>query len=290
MDHDKFGSEVIDLSLAWLEVQTQLRNPLRGVKLSNWPMFSEYMGGLRPREFSILCGATGTGKTSWLANLSANLLTQKIKHLVASVETGYLDFTMRLAEVLLDERIYDDEPKGEQKIIQINSSLEYFTKSNDLKLSVIDNRMSLEHLLQKLTYAHEKLGCRVALLDNLNFFLEITKSSDTIVEMDRVIHEIIMFCKRIDMHVVLVMHPKKTESGRVLSEFDIKGSSTAVQEAQNVFLFNRLDKQTIDSVGGNKYWRELKLAKVRRRGKSTGARILFDGSSPTYKEMGVLNE
>jgi hypothetical protein len=97
-----------------------------------------------------------------------------------------------------------------------------------------------------------------------------------------------MFCKRIDMHVIMVMHPKKTDNGRVESEFDIKGSSTAVQEAHNVFLFNRpsLEDQKIGFDRQNH--RELKIAKMRRRGKYVGRRLMFKNNNTAYIEQELL--
>lgn len=233
-------------------------------------------------EFTILCGATGTGKTALLANISASLLCQKVPHFVASVETGYADFVRRVVSALLDFDINDGSVYSRKQTDEWTAQVYNLFTEKILNLSVIDNRMSMAFLIQKLKYANEMQGCKIALLDNINFFLDVKSAENTLIEMDRAVHELVMFCKRVKMHLILVMHPKKTDSGRVLSEFDIKGSSTAVQEAHNVFLFNRLEK--IDT-REKLFQRELKAAKLRRRGKYAGVTLLFDGATPSYREI-----
>src|SRR5687768_10587107 len=90
--------------VAW-QAYEELEKPFPSFRINLWPHFTEVTGGLRTREFSILCGATGTGKTTFLANMSAQLLTQKVKHFVASVETGDTDFVKRVISALLEEDI-----------------------------------------------------------------------------------------------------------------------------------------------------------------------------------------
>lgn len=161
-----------------------------------------------------------------------------------------------------------------------------------------DNRVPDKQLLGEIKHAVENHGVKIAVLDNLNFFMEVKRASDQILEMDRVIHEAIIFCKQVDVHLIVVMHPKKTESRRVESEFDIKGSSTAVQEAHNVLLFNRPSKEWIEKrvegfpedeqvteVHRQMRFRELKIAKCRRRGIATLRTVWFDCiDGVTYEE------
>jgi replicative DNA helicase len=272
-------------SFWWEEVCAENDAFCPSANFPTWSKFQEYTGGFRPREFSILCGSTGTGKTQFLANISAELLTTNTKHFVASVETGATDFVRRVVSVLLNEDINDGEKIDKKRLDDIGERARMFTYANTLYLSTIDNRMPIEFLIESLIYASQELGCKVALLDNLNFFLEVTRSSDQVIEMDRAIHELIILCKKIDMHVVMVMHPKKTDNSRVESEFDIKGSSTAVQEAHNVFLFNRPKETDLETKGYMPWYREVKIAKLRKKGRYVGKTIMFSGKTPAYTEV-----
>ena len=131
-------------------------------------------------------------------------------------------------------------------------------------------------------------GSKIAIIDNLNFFLEVTSQQNAVIEMDRVIHELIIFCKQVPIHVIMVMHPKKTDGGRVESEFDIKGSSTAVQEAHNVLLWNRPHPDLIKMGRASEGDRELKLAKMRRRGRYVHRRLIIKAKNGVQYYEGDL--
>ena len=72
------------------------------------------------------------------------------------------------------------------------------------------------------------------------------------------------------------------------SEFDIKGSATSVQEAQNVFLFNRPKPKDVNNGRANKDDRELTLQKMRRRGMHTHKTIIFNSEGTRYVEKGYF--
>lgn len=262
-----------------------LCNPPESIKLPTWTAFNDIVGGFRAKEFTILCGSTGAGKTSFLANLSAELLANKTKHFVMSVETGHMDFLARVLSVIVNDDLNTGDPIPKEKILRIGVNHHEKLFSDFIELSLYDNRITLEELLGNLKWAVDN-GCKIAFIDNLNFFLNITSEQNMVIEMDRVTHELIMFCKRNPIHIVLVMHPKKTTGTRVLSEFDIKGSSTAVQEANNIFLFNRPSPEDIENEIAAYTDRELLIAKMRRRGKYVGRTLVFNGKYPKYAELG----
>jgi len=261
----------------YMAANEELAIPFPSTPIDTMPFLTKITGGFRANEFTILCGATGSGKTTFLANISDALMTQFVPHFVASVETGPTDFLKRVMSVRLDR----DINTGEQVDIAILKHFkekygEIFIDRPSLFLSLYDNRCAVEKLMNDIAWHVEKHGVKVAIIDNLNFFMEVTSAQNQIVEMDRVVHELIIFCKRVPVHVVMVMHPKKTDGGRVESEFDVKGSSTAVQEAHNVFLFNRPRKEDIEKNLAGPMARELKIAKMRRRGKAVNSRLIYE--------------
>lgn len=259
--------------------------PYPSVRLPRWKRFNDIVGGFRMKEYSILCAPTGSGKTEFLANLSAQLIESNVKHFVMSVETGETDFCKRVMGVIAGQDLNHGDAIEHHKIASIYAEHEKLLSGNALDLALYDNRLPVEQLMYDIEYMHEFHGSQVVFLDNLNFFMEPTDKQ--LLEMDRVTHELIMFCKRVDVHIVMVMHPKKTEAARVESEFDIKGSSTAVQEAHNIFLLNRPRKEDI---GALKYSdRELKIAKLRRRGRNTGKILVFGYDNNRYVEKGIYD-
>ena len=269
----------LDMSRVFEDACMELLKPYPSMRLPDWDLFNQATGGFRTREFSILCGATGSGKTTWLANVSAQLLKGGIKHFVMSVETGHTDFMKRILSVLSGSDLNAQDFVSTKVVDDIHTRHKGLIHSGLIEFSIYDNRVPLAQLIYDLEVMHSR-GCKIAMIDNLNFFMEVSTAANSVIEMDKVVHELIMFCKRIDMHIIMVMHPKKTDHGRVESEFDIKGSSTAVQEAHNVFLFNR-PKDADDS---NRYDRELKIAKMRRRGKMVGKSIVYGSFNTRYME------
>lgn len=269
----------------YLEAIGELAKPYPAITLDAWPLWNKMTGGFRTREFTILCGATGAGKTTFLANKSAQLLIQGVKHFVMSVETGHTDYMKRIMSALVGHDLNTGDPVHVDDLSRIHAENAKFLESDTIEFSLYDNRVSVEQLMADISFMVER-GCKLVFIDNLNFFLEVTRAADSIVEMDRVIHELIIFCKRVDVHLVMVMHPKKTENGRVESEFDIKGSSTAVQEAHNVFLLNR---PAVDEIrnGRNPLERDLRIAKMRRRGAYVGRTIVFEAKGTRYDERWI---
>jgi hypothetical protein len=246
-------------------------------------------GGLRPHEFSILCGQTGSGKTTLMAGLSLDLTLQGVPHFVASVETGANDFAIRVMSALAGR----DWNSGE--ILPLETAQAFMqehgktVKSNQLHLSQYDNRLSVERLMHELAWHHKYDGCQVAIIDNLNFFLEVTSSNDALLEFDRVIHELVIFCKRTPMHVIMVMHPRKTLTGRVENVDDIRGSSLANQESSNIFFWNRPHPDRVKQGLCDPSDRELTIAKMRRRGRFVGSTLIMSQvEGVKYLEKGVL--
>lgn len=264
--------------------------PPGSVRMGDFPKFSYLTGGFRPKEFTILCGATGSGKTTLLANWSNALISENVPHFVASVETGRHDFIRRVISARVGEDWNTGDPIpidrikrsfGEHEIQRLQQA--------PLYLSLYENRFSVEQLIADIDFMVREKGVKIAMIDNLNFFMEVTRAQDQNIEMDRVVHELIIYCKSTNVHIIMVMHPKKTDGARVLSEFDVKGSSGAVQEAQNVLLWNRPDDKDIADGKITAKDRDLKIAKMRRRGVAVGSRVIFESlNGVSYREGEIL--
>lgn len=276
-EQENYLATTVALKDVFPSVIEELLNPPEGVMFTKLKSMNLLFGGLRPREFTILCGATGVGKTQFLSNLSYDLMLQRIPHFVASVETGYSDYVKRIFSVMAGENLNLGKKIPMEKIHRTFESNAEVIKFGSAFLSLYDNRISVDRLLLEIKANIEINKTQIVILDNMNFFTEVVCATDANVESDRVVHEFIMFCKRNPVHIIMVMHPRKTLDGRVESEFDIKGSSTSVQEAHNVLLLNRISKEAIDSgISLNKTDREIKLAKSRKYGISVGKRYILN--------------
>lgn len=273
------------LSEVWMNAATEMLDPPKGLSLPWWPRFTSLLGGMRPHELTLLCAPTGAGKTQLLANLSSQLLIGKVPHFVAPVETGDTDFVRRVISCL-GKRDYNngDRVSGEE-LQKVTAQFQSIIMDGCLNLASYDNRVAIDEMLTMLKYQHQEYGCQVALLDNLNFFLKVVSSQLEKAEMDNAMHEFVMLAKKLPMHIILIVHPRKTEQGRVESEFDIKGSSTAVQEASNVLLFNRPRPDDVDKGRREITDRELVFRKIRKRGVNVGIPIWLAYNGGRLQEL-----
>lgn len=265
----------------------ELITPLPAVKTNKFEKLDRYTNGLRPREFTILCGSTGIGKTTFLANLSLAFLEQGHKHFVMSVETGPLDFVKRVLSAAEEMNINTGDVQDIEIVKALDRKHSHLFLADNLRLSLFEDRVKCETLIDEIKRKVHEFGAKIVMIDNLNFFMEPTSAINQNIEMDRVTHALIMLCKQIDVHIVMVMHPRKTESRRVEDEFDIKGSSTAVQEAHNIWLLNRPSQELLENsaYGFTRTDRELTIQKVRRFGKYQGNKIMFKQTDGvTYRE------
>lgn len=262
----------------------ELRDPPRGATLPWFPKVTEYMGGLRPHEVTLLCAPTGTGKTELLATIAAQLTLSRVPTFAAPVETGDVDFTSRTISTISKKGVNHGLAVAPMVLEGIEREHGQQIRELPLYIAHYDNRVAIEEMKTVLEAAHRMDGVRVALLDNLNFFLEVKKAQDMIIEMDNAVHELVMFAKRIPMHTILVVHPKKTDGARVTSEFDIKGSSTAVQECANIMLFNRASPEQLEQ-GHLENHRELVFKKIRKRGWYCNRPIWLSYENGHYAEV-----
>jgi len=269
------------LNPAWSEAL----DPPKGVKFPWWSKLSEYMGGMRPHELTILCAPTGAGKTEFLASIATQNVIQDVPQFLAPVETGDLDFTNRISGSLFRYPMNSGDPVP-QSIIQRGMDLHLETlKKARTFIATYRNRVTPQQMCATLEGWYNMEKIQVAVLDNINFMLEVTRAADQIIEMDRAVHEFVLLAQRLPIHTILVMHPKKTDGGRVESEFDIKGSSTAVQEADNVLLFNRPKPEDVKN--GDRQWsdRELVFKKLRKRGGYVNKPVWMRFESQRYMEQ-----
>lgn len=270
--HDPHAKPMMDL---YFDAQSELLIPFPSIKLNAFSKLGYMTGGLRPYEFSILCGSTGVGKTTLCANLSCDLAHSQVPQFILSVETGANDYAKRMMSYFANEDWNDGEKVSTEKLKIFNGAHQQLFKNSRCYLSLYDDRTTVETLMANIAFMHQNHGAKVVIVDNMNFFLEVTSANNAVIEMDRVIHELIIFCKKFPIHLIMVMHPRKNLENRVESEFDVKGSSTAIQEAHNVFLFNRPSQWLIENGHATSNDREITIAKMRRKGKFVRKKLVL---------------
>jgi archaellum biogenesis ATPase FlaH len=287
IDIENFKPNSKAIGALYADACKELLIPYPSFELSSWPRFNELIGGFRTREFTILCGSTGSGKTTLLAHWAKDFLKSNKRLFVMSVETGHTDFVKRSMSAFAGKDMNKGKGVPLEEVKSFHQQFGSFFSGDGIFLSLYDDRINHNLVLQEIEWHRVKKGCEIVFIDNLNYLLEPCGDNQMVAHMDNVVHSLISYSKATDVHIVMVMHPKKTEHGRVESEFDIKGSSTAVQEAYNIFLFNRPKKKAIESGDKTIYDRELMIRKLRRRGENIGKSLWLKYDGKAYTEQSI---
>lgn len=276
----KYGRSFVDTAEVMVQSMKRklARRPaptIRGAK------FNQAVDGFRPHEFSVLCGATGIGKTTLVANWTFDLIQAGHKVYVAPIEIGPHNFMDRIMSVAHKDSAYQGHTMTKELRDKHLSYWHDELKYENLIMSPYETRIDRKQLMDDIAFAVEVKGVEVVFIDNINFILHVKNAKDQIVEMDNAIHDLVIMCKQLPAHIVMIMHPKKTDSGRVEDEFSVKGSATSVQECHNLFLFNRIRENEIGERINGKYGsfedhdRELKFSKLRTRGEFSGYKLYY---------------
>jgi KaiC/GvpD/RAD55 family RecA-like ATPase len=279
------------LTLTDLEsrVAEELRNPPEGIELPYWPTFNRFTGGLRGGELSLITSGTGTGKTTILANIATQLNTMGVGSYIASVEIGAVAFLLAMLSVVARRDFNTGDRYDEETIAQVKSKWLPLLRAGRLIFARHDDRIDPTALAAEIIEAHKKYGIKFAILDNLQFFSRVVEAMNERAEQDRVIREFVRVVKAVPVHLLLIVHTKKTDNDnqRVESLSDLKGSKTLVDEAWNVFALNKAPTDLIHQ--GTATWsdREIVILKMRRRGKNVGRSIKFKFNEGVYAEASL---
>lgn len=291
-DSDEKKKRIKTSSEVYEDVKKELEwKPEQQKNLVRFAKTSEALSGIRLKQFTVISGPTGAGKTTLVVNFVLEMIKQNTGCFVASCELGANDFHKALYSADSNLPI----PQTIQEWDNAANLSPTIVKSKNLVYSTHERRVNHLQLLGEILYCHKHFDCQFVVVDNLNFILNITDAKNALAEQDRVIQDFVSFCKMYDIHVVMICHPNKSksDSDEVVDEFGIKGSSTIIQEATNVLLWNRMKEDEFLEYAARKgmapstpiekatlllerkRMRKLKFAKLRFNGELHGSEILF---------------
>ncbi|ORZ30195.1 P-loop containing nucleoside triphosphate hydrolase protein [Catenaria anguillulae PL171] len=251
--------------------QSMLGRPIDSV----FPKLHHSLQGIRPGELTVVTGATGVGKTTFLSQLTVMLAEETgLRTCFGSFEVPNDILIRRLATQLTS--IPWESFSEEQLLIAINrlNSLPFYLMpffGSTSTTKILDNlaRMTAEHQLE------------VIVLDNLQFFLSGQGGGDDKFWIqEQAIHSIRSFATQHQVHIMLVVHPRKPPTdnrGTVVQELtvdSIAGSAKVTQESDNVLLLQRIRNIA-----------RLDVAKNRHCGCLAQIPLSFDPATLRYEEL-----
>ncbi|XP_037711336.1 twinkle protein, mitochondrial [Drosophila subpulchrella] len=256
------------------DILSELQNieKVNGVKWKRFPVLNKLLKGHRRGELTILTGPTGSGKTTFMSEYSLDLAMQGVSTLWGSFEIR----NTRLAATLL--RQYVGYPLDDR----LKEFDHWATEFERLPLyfMTFHGQQPLKPVLEAIEHASYVHDVMHVIIDNLQFMMGVsTIRSDKFWEQDSIIAAFRSFATKHNVHVTLVMHPRKERQEDELTTSSVFGTAKATQEADNVLIIQ--DKR-LTSVRGKKY---LQIAKNRYSGDLGIMPLEFDKDALSYSSQ-----
>lgn len=206
------------------------------------------ISGLGESALTIVSGKRGQGKSTWCSQLSLNLLNNGAKICFYSGELSASVFQNWIVKQAAGSKYLDHyvDQFGADRY-HVEPFIESRIKSWMIdKYILYDNTVTKSSernsILERFLMAKRYYGCNYFFVDNL-MTAKYTKDTDRdyFRQQSNFAGELTDFAMQEKVHVVLVAHPKKGESGDYND--DVAGLSDITNRASNVFYIRRLDEK-----------------------------------------------
>lgn len=216
------------------EVVREIMNPdmFNGLPLPSLPGLTSILRGARTGELTLLTGHTGSGKTTLVSQMTLDFVKQGTPTLWGSFEVNNVQ--------LVKKMLRQFSPRFNLPLTEFTQDqLEHLCDRFELlplHFMKFHGATDVEDVIDAMTYARYAHDVEHVVLDNLQFMISTGAHQNKFDVQDNAIAKFREFATRANVHVVLVVHPKKTDAAARLDEYSIYGGVKAVQEADNVVI------------------------------------------------------
>ncbi|KRX04592.1 P-loop containing nucleoside triphosphate hydrolase [Pseudocohnilembus persalinus] len=241
-------------------------NQTLGTPSLSFDSFNKSIKGLRMGELTVLTGLTGVGKTTFLSQYSLDFASQGIRTLWGSFEVNTRDLLTIGIQQFSEENLYKS-PENYKK---------YLDQFNQLPIRLLDRygHQNYIELCNIIENAIDKEGIKHIILDNLQFLMGTEFNGyQVFIEQDRVIEKLRRIATDKNVHITLVIHPKKSNPDEDLDIHSFFGNAKCTQEADNVIIIQKRDK-----------YRVLDIKKNRKEGELAFQALVLDKTTKRYYE------
>lgn len=221
------------------EVKSEILNKdaVRGIPCLSLPSYNNYMRGFRLGEMSIYTGPTGSGKTTILSQLSLDFALRGVVTLWGSFEIK----NPRLSKKMLCQYARRNLEEFPEEFDQWADSFEKLP----MFFMNFFGSTPVERIFDTMDYAYYTHDVSHFVLDNLQFMTSGQARGNEIFDIqDQAIKKFRDFASSRNVHVSLVIHPRKSDSDdRPLGMNDIFGTGKAMQETDNIIIIQSQGEQ-----------------------------------------------
>lgn len=224
---------------------------LQGIQSLTLPALNKILKGNRPGELTIITGPTGSGKTSILSQLSLDYCSQGLGTLWGSFEITNQKLIKKMIRQYADIDFSRDMSRFE----------EWSEKFRKLPMHFMDffGSCPLEEVLEAMQFTVDANNVQHIVLDNLQFMLSGQERGnfDKWDLMDKSVAKLRQFATSRNVHISLVIHPRKENDDTILGVASVTGTSKATQEADNVIIIQKIGKKRFLEIKKNRFDGEL---------------------------------
>lgn len=222
---------------------------------SGFPIIDKKIGGFNMGELSVWTGRRGDGKSTLLGNILLDAVDQDFRVCAYSGELPDWKFKYWTSlQAAGPSRIEMRTDKRSGKVIPTVPAFiqKQIDEWLDRRFYLYDIGSSATHdtetILRMFAYAHNSYGCNVFLVDNImTARFKIGRDADYYRAQSNFVADLVSFARRTGVHIHLVAHPRKTQTGKHLGNDDVGGIGDITNLADNVFSLER--SQHKDAVG-----------------------------------------
>uniref|UniRef100_K3WZ52 SF4 helicase domain-containing protein n=1 Tax=Globisporangium ultimum (strain ATCC 200006 / CBS 805.95 / DAOM BR144) TaxID=431595 RepID=K3WZ52_GLOUD len=251
------------------EVYEEILNPLRacGVQSRTLPSLNRLLKGHRMGEVTVLTGPTGCGKTTLLSQLSIDLCGQGVSTLWGSFEIKNTRLMHKMLNQLAGRSLQGDINAFESAADKFEALPMYFMR--------FFGSTDVDEVLDAMEYAVYAYDVQHILLDNIQFMMAGQgRGFDKFERQDAALDKFRKFASQKNVHLTLVIHPRKEQEDVDLTLTSVFGTAKATQEADNVLILQR--------TRGNS---KLDVRKNRFDGTLGSIPLTFDSESNCLREL-----
>jgi twinkle protein len=238
-----------------------------GIPSKFLPSLNKILKGHRRGEITIVTGPTGIGKTTIVTQMTLDYCTQGVTTLFGSFEIKNHRLIRKMMCQYAGKDLSNFKHEFEAYCDQFERLPLYFMN--------FYGSTNVDQVLDAMDYAVYVHDVQHIVIDNLQFMMSGQGVGFEKFEMqDKAIEKFRLFATQKNVHITIVIHPRKVEDGAALGISSVFGTAKVTQEADNVIIIQK----------GN-YYRYLSIKKNRYDGATGIIPYRFDRDSNRIFEL-----